>query len=223
MSELRDLHEQITNIENMLVKKKLDYLVATKESDEIDMTDKRAFLEDDLAMLMDRMKHGGLFEGTGYIKYRDEFDMDEFADVVLMKINGQTFQFCTERGNIFIPFATDEPGRNTDTLIDIDLDELLQIDSQTLQDTSISELYAQLAEKKAALMKLKLARKTSSETIKNQRGGNAVITMEQLSGLIANVPEEEVEKVKAYMDSQMKSREESQKDEWARFDEREEC
>jgi len=158
MSEIKDLHEQIENIQKMLIKKRLEHLDSIKGSNEtINMSDVRIFDSDDFSVLMQILRQEGLTEGSGYIQYQQEFDLDEFADNVLMKINGQVYEFTLESSNMFYGSAlTGKPNRDTDNLVDIDLDELLQIDPQ-LQDASISQLSEELAEKRKAFMTLKVS------------------------------------------------------------------
>lgn len=160
MSEIRDLHEQIEKIQKVLIKKRLEHLDTLKGSDDVlDMDDVRMFDTDDFAVLMEIAQQEGLSEGSGYIQYQQEFDYDEFADNVVMKINGQLYEFSLGSSNDFFASAlTSKPSRNTDGLVDINLDELLQIDSQTLQDTPISELNEELKAKRKEFMTLKLSR-----------------------------------------------------------------
>lgn len=348
MSELRDLHEQISNIQKTILKRHIDHLVSitgTREYDDAN-GDELTFDEEVLDLLKGVLEQNGLNKSNGgYNTYMREFDYDDFADEVSVNWNGQLLEFCRENSGIFssIAYAVGDYPKAIADLVDIN--ELLQIDSQTLQDIPTNELWKELEEKREAFMKLKLTRGIkaiqdgielsddselsiygesdmlaemlsnagygrsdsfctrdyilkkgvtyirvgdniikhdkhtgtlskeisiqdleeyfkdddidriieveratdiippydtvvrrdfsdepensqllalpqinlqqlgiSLETIENQRGGNAVITMEQLRGLIANVPEKEVEKAKVGKDSLMKSWEESQRD-----------
>jgi len=165
MSEIKDLQERIDNIQKILIKRKLEYLVAERDSNETDIDSKMMmeFDDDDFGMLMEQLHQEGLSEGSGYIEYMQEFDFDEFADNTVIKIDGQLYEFTLESGNIFSARAlTKKPTSaihdlDTDKLVDIDLDELFQIDSKTLEDTPIAELYDELAEKRIAFMTLKLS------------------------------------------------------------------
>ena len=159
MSEIRDLYEQINNIQKMLIKKRLEHLVSIKGTDEYDMDDERLFDSDDFDILMQLAQKKGLSEGNGYIQYMQEFDYDEFSENVVMKINGQLFEFSHDSSNFFDSSAlTREPSMNTDVLVDINLDELLQIDSQIVQEVPISELVEELKSKRKEFMTLKLAK-----------------------------------------------------------------
>lgn len=349
MSGIKDLYEQIDNIQKMLIKKRIDHLVSIKGTDEYDIDDERMFDRDDFAILMQIAQKEGLSEGSGYIQYMQEFDYDEFSKNVVMKINGQLFEFSHESSNFFVPSAlTSEPSMSTEGLVDINLDKLLQIDSQVVQEAPISELVEELKAKRKEFMTQKLAKgirdiqegtepsndtdlsiyresdeltdmlwdaglkenadyiikyhivnhefmtdknpitvyirvgdniirydekegTISQETsiqeleehfkgddidriieeersttkqplerqfmeepeesqlialnpinlgelginIETQRSGKSVITMEQIKEFTANVPEKEVEQAKKYMDSQMKSKGENQKDGWS--------
>lgn len=50
MSGIKDLYEQIDNIQKMLIKKRIEHLVSIKGTDEYDMDDDRMFDSDDFAM-----------------------------------------------------------------------------------------------------------------------------------------------------------------------------
>ena len=154
-----ELKEELSEEEIKSIKKRLEHLVSIKGTDEYDMDDERLFDSDDFAILMQLAQKKGLSEGSGYIQYMQEFDYDEFSENVVMKINGQLFEFSHDSSNLFDSSAlTSEPSINTDGLVDINLDELLQIDSQIVQEVPISELVEELKSKRKEFMTLKLAK-----------------------------------------------------------------
>lgn len=158
MSKIRDLYEQVENSQNMLIKKKLEHLVSIKGTNEYDTSDKNLFDRDDFNILMKIVKDRGIHEGKGYLQYDQEFDYEDFTENVVIKINNQLFEFSLGSDNFFTAEAlVDKADIDTNNLININIDELLQMDSKTLQEKSIIELSNELKEKRKSFMTLKLA------------------------------------------------------------------